>query len=314
MAKTGNGGQKKTIEGVVPAIYTPFNENQSIDIKSLQRLADRMAGIDGVGGVFCTGHAGEVASLSAAERIIVVKAVAEAVGNRVPVLAGIYSDSLEESVQSARDAKAAGASIVTIFPPNVFYGGATANHIIPFHWFETIAHQAKVEICVFQFPISSGLGYSTETLVKLATLPEVVAVKEGSGTPRAYEANLVALKESAPRVSILTSNNDWWLADLAYGGDGILSGSSPVMPELQVRLWRAMRDGNLFEARNAQRQIRPLLDAFYRSPSMDMHNRMKNALVLMGHLPCAMVRPPLRPLGEPERQEIKTALKSAGLL
>jgi 4-hydroxy-tetrahydrodipicolinate synthase len=302
------------MEGVVPAIYTPFNNDESVDKKSLQSLADRMASTDGVCGVFCTGHAGEVAAMSASERALVVRLVAEAVNGRVPVLAGIYNDSLEDSVQAANDAKAAGASIVTIFPPNVFQGGATESSEIPFRWFETIARRAEVDICIFQFPVSSGLGYSTDTLVRLASLREVVALKEGSSSPRAYEANLTALKASAPRISVLTSNNEWWLADLAYGGDGILSGSGPVMPELQVRLWRAMRDCDLAKARGIQSQIRPLLDVFYKSPSMDMTPRMKTALLLMGLLPNATVRPPLRPVGEAERLEIEKALKSAGLL
>lgn len=302
------------LTGVVPAIYTPFHDDLSVDADSLQKLADRMASTDGVGGVFCTGHAGEVASLSREERQKVVRLVSEAVAGRVPVLAGIYSDSLEESVAHARDAKAAGAQIATIFPPNVFFGGATASSDVPFRWFQTIATQAEIDLCIFQFPVNSGLGYSTDTLVRLATIPQVVAIKEGSGSPRAYEANLLALRQAAPRVSVLTSNNEWWLADLAYGGDGILSGSSPVMPELQVMLWRAMRDGDLEAARAAQARIRPLLDVFYRFPDIDMHNRMKTALVLMGVLPSGAVRPPLQALQKEEIAAIEAALKAAKLL
>jgi 4-hydroxy-tetrahydrodipicolinate synthase len=255
-----------------------------------------------------------VASLSREERKRVVTLVSEAVAGRMPVLAGIYSDSLDESVEHAKDAKAAGAQIATIFPPNVYLGGATASSEVPFHWFETIAKSAEISLCIFQFPVNSGLGYSTETLVKLATLPQVVAIKEGSGTPRAYEANLTALRAKAPQVSVLTSNNDWWMADLAYGSDGILSGSSPVMPELQVSLWRAMQNSDLKAARAAQEKIRPLLDAFYRFPDIDMHNRMKSALVIMGILPNGTVRPPLRALDKAELSAIETALRSAGLL
>jgi 4-hydroxy-tetrahydrodipicolinate synthase len=302
------------LTGVVPAIYTPFHADLSIDADSLQKLADRMTATEGVGGVFCTGHAGEVASLSREERRRVVSLVAEAVAGRVPVLAGIYSDSLDESVEHARDAKAAGAQIATIFPPNVFLGGSTASSEAPFHWFETIAKSAEISLCIFQYSLASGLGYSTETLVRLATLPQVMAVKEGSGSPRAYEANLSALRRAAPQVSILTSNNEWWLADLAYGGDGILSGSSPVMPELQVALWRAMQNSDLEAARAAQARIRPLLDVFYRFPDIDMHNRMKAALAIMGILPSAAVRPPLRALDKAELSAIEAALKYSGLL
>jgi len=302
------------IKGVVPAIYTPFNEDFSIDEKSLQKLADRMASVDGVGAVFCIGHAGEVASLSPDERVRVVRNVAEAVAGRVPILAGVYSDSIEESVQHARDARKAGASAVTVFPPNVFFGGATADSERPFRWMAAIAKRAEVPICVFQFPPGSGLGYSTETLVRLASLPEVVAVKEGSGSPRIFEDNITALGKVDPPVTVLTSNNEWWLADLAYGGDGILSGSGPVLAKEQVALWRAMKDGNLAEARKINEKMRPLLRTFYKAPDLDMHNRMKNALVMMGVLPRATVRPPLLPLGADELKGIRAALEKVGLL
>lgn len=182
---------------------------------------------------------------------------------------------------------------------------------LPFNWFETVARHADISLCIFQFPVNSGLGYSTETLVRLASPPQVVAIKEGSGSPRVYEANLLALREAAPRVPVLTSNNDWWLGDLAYGGDGMLSESSPVMPELQVALWRAMQNSDLEAARAAQSRIRPLLDAFYSFPDINMHNPMKSALVIIGVLPNGSMRPPLQSL---ENDEVSSALKSAGLL
>jgi len=302
------------ITGVVPAIYTTFNDDYSIDERSLQHLADRMASIDGVGAVFCIGHAGEVASLSASERARVVRSVAEAVAGRVPILAGVYSDSIDEAIQHARDAKKAGASAVTVFPPNVFFGGATADSERPFRWMEAIANRAEIPICIFQFPPASGLGYSTDTLVRLASLPEGVAVKEGSGSPRIYEDNVVALSAVDPPVSVLTSNNEWWLADLAFGGDGILSGSGPVLAKEQVALWRAMKSGDLASARKINAKIRPLLRVFYKGPEIDMHNRMKNALVMMGVLPRATVRPPLLPPDQKELDQIRNALVTVGLL
>jgi 4-hydroxy-tetrahydrodipicolinate synthase len=300
------------IAGVVPAIYTPFNSDLTIDERSLQRLADRMAATDGVGAVFCIGHAGEVASLTVPERKRVVRCVAEAIAGRVPILAGVYCDSLEESIEHARDAKEAGAAAVTVFPPNVFFGGATADSERPFRWIEAIAKRAEIPICVFQFPPGSGIGYSTDTLVRLASLPEVVAVKEGSGSPRIYEDNVAALGAVDPPVSVLSSNNEWWLADLAFGGDGILSGSGPVLAKEQVALWRAVKAGDLGAARRIQVRIRPLLRIFYKSPDLDMHNRMKNALVMMDVIPCAAVRPPLLPLGSPELADIRAGLKAAG--
>src|SRR5438046_3143159 len=113
------------IVGVVPAMVTPFLENFDIDDRGVQDLAARLANVDGVGAVFCTGHAGEVAALSREERAHVVRLVTEAVGGRVPVIAGVYTDSLNEAVNLTKDASQAGAAAVTVFPPPIFADGAT---------------------------------------------------------------------------------------------------------------------------------------------------------------------------------------------
>src|SRR5207245_11675470 len=133
-----------------------------------------------VGAIFCTGHAGEVAALSRDERWQVTKRVAEAVAGRVPVLAGIYTDSITEAVAMARDARQAGAAALTIFPPPIFADGATSTSEMPFRWFETVAREAETPVVIFQFDRGSNLAYTTETLTRLASLPQVVAVKEGS--------------------------------------------------------------------------------------------------------------------------------------
>src|SRR5262245_31647404 len=112
------------ITGVVPAMLTPFQANLEVDERGVQDLAARLAKVDGVGAVFCTGHAGEVAALSRAERARIVRLVAEAVGGRVPVIAGVYTDSVTEAVALAKDAREAGAAVVTVFPPPIFADGA----------------------------------------------------------------------------------------------------------------------------------------------------------------------------------------------
>jgi 4-hydroxy-tetrahydrodipicolinate synthase len=298
----------------VPAILTPFQEDHRIDFASLAKLTDRIASVDGVSAIFCTGHAGEVASLSRSERADVVRAVTEAVGGRVPVIAGVYTDSVTEAVEYARDARKAGATIATLFPPPVFADGGSDGSEMPFQYFKAVASGAEMPLIVFQFDGYSHLAYTTDTLVRLASLPEVVAVKEGSADMTAYERNIRALAAVDPPLPVLTSNNSWLLASLAVGGDGILSGSSSVVALLHAELWRAMQKRDLGAARAISDRLYPLVRVFYRPPFINMHIRMKEALVMMGVLPRATARPPLLPLDDAERNEIKAALKAARLL
>jgi 4-hydroxy-tetrahydrodipicolinate synthase len=299
---------------VVPALLTPFDPDGGIDELALQSFAERIASIEGVGAVFCTGHAGEVAAMSRDERRHVTRLTVEAVGGRVPVIAGVYTDSYPEAVAMARDAREAGASAVTLFAPPVFADGATESSEAPFQFFQTVAQGAEIPLVVFQFPPSSGLGYDTETLVRLAGLPEVVAVKEGSAAVDLYEANLRALHAVDPPVPVLSSNNTWLLPSLSVGGDGILSGASSVVAEQHVELWRCIQRQDLAGARRVNDRLYPLVRVFYRPPFIDMHNRMKEALVMMGVLQHATVRPPLMPLSDREKQDIRAALVAAELI
>jgi 4-hydroxy-tetrahydrodipicolinate synthase len=94
----------------------------------------------------------------------------------------------------------------------------------------------------------------------------------------------------------------------------LLSGSGAVIAELQARLFRAVRSGELVEARRLHERIMPTAEVFYAEPWVDMHNRMKEALVLLGKLPRAVVRPPLMKLPQAEIERIRMALVAAGLL
>jgi 4-hydroxy-tetrahydrodipicolinate synthase len=298
----------------VPAVLTPFHEDFRIDGDSLQKLTDHLVKIDGVGAIFCAGHAGEVAALSREERREVTKLVVEAVAGKMPVLTGIYTDSITEAVEMAQDARKAGASAVTLFPPPIFADGATASSEMPFRWFESIARHAETPVVIFQFDRGSNLAYNTETLARLAELPEVVAIKEGSSDMTDYELNYRTLSKADPPVPVLTSNNSWLLASLSVGGDGILSGSSNVVAKQHVELWKAVQAGDLVAARATNDRLYPLVRAFYRPPFINMHTRMKEALVMMGILPRSTVRAPLLPLEKAERDSIGAALQAAHLL
>src|SRR5207248_11636363 len=108
--------------------------------------------------------------------------------------------------------------------------------------------------------------------------------------------------------------SSWLLSTLVLGCNGLLSGSGSVIAGLQAQLFRAVKAGDLAEAKKIQERITPTAEVFYAEPWVDMHNRMKEALVLLGRLPRAVVRPPLVKLPAQEIERIRLALVAAGLL
>jgi 4-hydroxy-tetrahydrodipicolinate synthase len=104
------------------------------------------------------------------------------------------------------------------------------------------------------------------------------------------------------------------MSSLPLGCAGLLSGSGSVIADFQARLFDAVRSDDMAVARALADRIFPLVSVFYSAPWIDMHNRMKEALVMLGKLPSAAVRPPLVKLDETELPRIRKALMQSGLL
>jgi 4-hydroxy-tetrahydrodipicolinate synthase len=98
------------------------------------------------------------------------------------------------------------------------------------------------------------------------------------------------------------------------GCDGLLSGAGSVIADLQVALFRAIQEQDLARAQATNRRIHPVAQAFYAPPFLDMHNRMKEALVLLGRLQRAVVRPPLTPITDAERTRLRAVLAEARIV
>src|SRR6266545_4372469 len=144
-------------------------------------------------------------------------------------------------------------------------------------------------------------------------LPAVAAVKDWSNDIVAYERNLRALRDSGRPVAMLSSFTLSLMASFLLGADGCISGMGSVAADLQAALFAAVQSGDLATAQRINERLTPLVNVFYAPPFVDMHNRMKEALVLLGRIPAAHVRPPLTPVSSTERQAIRAALVAAAL-
>src|SRR5204862_8326764 len=129
-----------------------------------------------------------------------------------------------------------------------------------------------------------------------------------------HESHIRALQGRARPINVLSTNSAWLLSSLVLGCNGLLSGSGSVIADLQARLFRAVKANDLAEARWLNDRIYPPARVFSADPFVDMHNRMKEALVLLGKLPRAVVRPPLVKISDAEIARIRNALIEAGLL
>jgi 4-hydroxy-tetrahydrodipicolinate synthase len=181
--------------------------------------------------------------------------------------------------------------------------------------FKRIADASDLPIIVFQYPLATGQGYPRDTLLRLCEeVPTIRAIKDWAGNVPQHEMHIRMLQSLPRPVNVLSTHSAWLLSSLVLGCNGLLSGSGSVIPDLQAQLFRAVAENNLAEARRVNDRIYPLARVFYADPWADMHNRMKEALVLLGRLPRAVVRPPLVKLAREEIEQIRQAFVEAGLL
>jgi 4-hydroxy-tetrahydrodipicolinate synthase len=300
-------------QGVIPAIILPFKSDLSIDAAAFKRHAADVGAVEGVSALTLNAHSTEVSSCSFDEQRQVLELALEAVGERLPIVNGVYADGSLEAQRIARAAAEAGASSLLVFPPNVFRGGQRADMAV--EHFRRIADVTDLPLILFQYPLAGGQGYPLPTLLKIMeAVPSVRAIKDGCASPEQHEQHIRTLQALARPVNVLSTHSSWLFSSLVMGCKGLLSGSGSVIADLQARLYRAIQADDLAAARDLNTRIRATSTVFYADPRSDMHNRMKEALVLMGKLDCAAVRPPLVKLSADEIRRIRQALVAAGLL
>jgi len=299
--------------GCIPANLLPFTADLQINVPAYKQHLRWLADAKGVTAIVANGHAAEVSSLSREERQRALALALEEVGDHLPIIAGVYADGTQEAITLARDAKAAGAQGLLVFPPTIFMWGAQVKPEMVLRHFSTLADAIDLPLIVFEYPPVSGLGYSPETLSELCKIPSVVGVKDWSNDIVAYEKNLRALRASGRPVAMLSSFTMSLMASFLLGSDGCISGMGSVAADLQAALYAAVTTGNLAEAQRINERLAPLVNVFYAPPFVDMHNRMKEALALLGRIPSAHVRPPLTAVSDDERHRIRLALRAADL-
>jgi 4-hydroxy-tetrahydrodipicolinate synthase len=299
--------------GVIPAVLLPFHDDLSIDEKNFRRHLRDVVAVPGLSAITINAHSTEVASCTFDEQRRVLAIAEDEIGDKLPIVNGVWADGSLEAARIARMASEGGASALLVFPPAPFTLGQSPEMALAH--FKRIADASDLPIIVFQYPLATGQGYPRETLLKMCEqVPTIRAIKDWAGNVPQHEMHIRLLQNLPRRVNVLTTHSAWLFSSLVLGCNGLLSGSGSVIADLQSELFRAVQSNDLAAARGLNDRIYPLAKVFYADPWADMHNRMKEALVLLGRLPRAVVRPPLVKLGRAEIERIRAALVDAGMV
>jgi 4-hydroxy-tetrahydrodipicolinate synthase len=299
--------------GVIPAVLLPFNDDLSIDEASFRGHLRDVAATEGLSAITINAHSTEVASCSFDEQRRVLDIAQDEIGARLPLINGVWADGSIEAARIARMASEGGASALLVFPPGPFTLGQSTRMALAH--FKRIADASDLPLITFQYPLATGQGYPEDTLLRLIEeVPSIRAIKDWVGTVQMHEWHVRTLQSLPRPVNVLSTHSSWLMSSLVLGCNGLLSGSGSVIADLQSTLFQAVKRNDLAQARRLNDRIYPLARVFYAQPWVDMHNRMKEALVLLGRQRRAVVRPPLVKLEQTEIERIRLALVAAGLL
>lgn len=300
--------------GVIPATLLALNEDYGIDERGTRRHLQDVARTPGLSAITVNGHASEVHACTFEEQQRILDVTLDEIGDRLPVISGVWADGSHQAARIARMAQDRGASAILVFPSQVFSMGGQLRPEMAVAHFSTIADATDLPIIVFAYAERSTLSYPLDTLVKMAeAVPTIRAIKDWSNDPMLHERQIRTLQSLPRPVNVLTTHSAWLMHSLTMGANGLLSGSGSIIPDLQAALFQAIQANDLARARAINDRIYPLAQAFYAAPALDMHNRMKECLVMLGRMERAVVRPPLVRITDAERERLRAALAQAGI-
>ena len=302
--------KKFKLEGVIPATLLAFDKDFQIDEKASRKHIKECALTDGISAITVNGHSSEIHACNFEEQKRILSFSLEEVGDFIPVINGVYADGSIEAAKIARMSDTTGASALLCFPPQSMAMGGHLRPEMALEHFKRIADATDLPLICFNYPSAGNLTYPFDTLLKLfETVPTIKAIKDWSNDPMIHEKHIKTFQNLSNPVNVLTTHSSWLMSSLVMGAKGLLSGAGSVIASLQVELFNAVQVKNLEIAQRINDQMFPLAQAFYSPPFLDMHNRMKEVLVLTGKMEEAIVRPPLMKLSSMEINKLKKAVE-----
>jgi 4-hydroxy-tetrahydrodipicolinate synthase len=300
------------LAGIIPAIVTPMTADGSIDEAAVRPYVDWLVE-QGPVALAVNVDTGEGPHLSRDERRRMLELVGETAAGRCAIVAGVGGPSTRDGETNAREAAAAGADALLVFPIGAFLSQPLRLDVaVGYH--EAIAAAGDLPLVLFQLqPALAGVLYPPDVLDRLLAIPSVVAIKEASFDPLRF-TEMRARVEAADRpITLLTGNDNFIAESFLLGATGALLGFATLGTREHVELLDAVRRRDMAAVLEVGGRLQRLSDVIFAPPIGDYRARTKVALEALGVIPSAAVRRPLLPLDDAEVERVRGAVAAAGL-
>lgn len=289
-------------EGSIVALVTPFDENGQIDFPAIDRLVDFHIQ-NHTDGILVLGTTGESATMTDAEDYAVAKRVVDDVAGRIPVIGGSGSNSTAESLAKSRGLAELGVDALLLITP--YYNKSNEDGI--YHHFTAVLDQVDKPAILYNIPGRTGCSISEGNVERLCTHPNVMGIKEASGSI-SYATTVAQYLSDDFRM--YSGNDDMVVPLLSLGASGVISVWADVQPRVVHDMVRSYLDGDVRAARRAQLDGLALVHSLFCEVNPIP---VKAALSMMG-LISESYRQPLWPLSDRARERLSSAMRGAGLI
>jgi len=289
------------IEGVLPAIITPFTKDNNVDKEGLEQNIGFLTG-NGISGIVPCGTTGEAATLSIKEHEKVIEYAVEC--STVPVIAGTGSNNTTEALELTKFAQDAGADGALLITP--YYNKPNDRGMLAH--FKTIAESVDIPIILYNVPSRTGVNLKPEVVAELARISNIIGVKEASGSLDQVTRILELTKDED--FVVFSGDDGLTLPIMAIGGAGVISVVANVAPKLMVSMVEAFKKGDMEKSRELHLLLAPLIRAMFLETNPIP---VKKAVGLIG-LPAGNLRLPLGPMSEENEKKLRSALSALNLL
>ncbi len=292
----------KPIVGSIVALVTPMQDDGSVDYPALRRLIDWhiAEGTDCIGVV---GTTGESPTVSVTEHCEIIRVAVEHSKGRVPIMAGAGGNSTREAIELARFAKQVGADCTLSVVP--YYNKPSQEGI--YQHFKAIAEAVELPMVLYNVPSRTVADMSVETVLRLASLSNIVGIKEASGE---IDRAAWLIKDAPKGFAIYSGDDGTAIALMLLGGQGNVSVTANIAPRAIHEMCVAAIEGKVREATAIHMRLLPLHTQLFTEPSPAPAKWAMAKLGLCG----GALRLPITPLTEGGQRRVEGAMRSAGLL
>ncbi|WP_026579721.1 4-hydroxy-tetrahydrodipicolinate synthase [Bacillus sp. SB47] len=281
---------------IATAMVTPFDKNENIDFQKLSKLIDYLIN-NGTDSLVVAGTTGESPTLSEEEKVALIQYSVKEAAGRVPIIAGTGSNNTKASIKLTKKAEEAGADAVMLVTP--YYNKPSQEGM--YRHFRAIAEETSLPVMLYNVPGRTAASLAPETTIRLAEIPNIIAIKEASGD---LDAITKIIAETPEDFAVYSGDDSLTLPALSVGARGIVSVASHIIgPEMQEMI-KHYTEGNTAQAALIHQKLLPLMKGLFAAPNP---SPLKTALQLKG-LDVGSVRLPLIPLNEDERLRLSSLM------